>query len=119
MMQQRQTLLALSIKTLVTGVVGILAWTLSIHIVPVTLEAQSTGAPQCDPTQTTQYVFDSMVDGIVTHMYNDGVRLTIGISDDWNALSHDSRRHLYHMLQCLAKQKNITFHILPTHASAP
>lgn len=120
-MQQRLSPLALHLKPLFAGVVGILAWTLSIHIVPITLEAQPINIPQCDSTHTTQYIFDSMVNGIVTQMYNDGVLLTISISDDWNAMSHDSRRHLYHMLQCLAKQKNVALHVLPLpiHTSSP
>ncbi len=95
--------------------VGLLTWTLSIQMVPVTLDAQQLTLTHCDTAKTTRLVFQSMLDGIVTQMHNDGTLLSIGIGNGWDGLSHDSRQRLYLALQCLAEQEQVAFHLLPTH----
>ncbi|WP_447971807.1 hypothetical protein [Nitrospira sp. M1] len=108
------------IKRLVVGIVGLLAWTLSIHIVPVHLDAQQQTKTQCQPKTTNQQIFQSMTDGIVTQMWNDGIVLSITVSQGWDSLSKHSQEHLYRALGCLAHEKHVAFQIIPSwiHESA-
>ena len=119
LMSQEQHSIAMSIKRLVASVVGLLAWTLSIQVVPVTLEAQPTGLTPCNSEHTTTEVFESLMTGVVTNINNDGIVLSVEIGTAWNSLRHDSRRQLYHSLRCLAQQEHVSLHVLPPQFPSP
>lgn len=55
-----------------------------------------------------------MTDGIVTHMWNDGLVLSVTVSEAWVTLPPSSQETLYRALGCFAHQKNIAFQILPS-----
>ncbi|GJL55014.1 MAG: hypothetical protein NPIRA02_21460 [Nitrospirales bacterium] len=93
---------------------GLLAWTLSLHIVPVQLDAQQKTIGQCHTPTINQQIFQSMTEGIVTHMWNNGIILSITVSEDWNSLSPHSQEHLYRALGCLAHGKRVAFQIIPS-----
>ena len=118
-MSQEKKTTAIITKSLVAGIVGFLAWTLSIHIIPVQLDAQPMHDLQCQKDETSSYIFQRMVDGIITQMHNDGRVLRIEISPAWKSLSHNSQRELYDSLGCFAHYENVAFQIQPSQDSTP
>ncbi|GJL63391.1 MAG: hypothetical protein NPIRA04_20450 [Nitrospirales bacterium] len=104
------------VKRCIVGLAGLLAWTLSVHVVPVQLDAQQRTLFQCHSETTTQRIFQSMTDGVVTQMWNDGIVLSVTVSKAWMSLSTDSQEHLYLALGCLAREKQVVFQISPSYS---
>ena len=94
------------------GIVGILAWTLSITFIarkPATYqEAQQTCPidPMMDVTQQHPGI------GVLSQIYNDGRTLRVTVTPKWKGLDTQAKILLYSSFICLAQKQDLPMQLM-------
>ena len=99
-------------RVITAGIVGILAWTLSITFIarkPATYqETQQTCTvnPMMDLTQQHTGI------GVLSHIYNDGRTLQVTVTSKWEGLDTQAKIFLYNSFICLAQKQDLPMELV-------
>ncbi len=102
------------IKILTVGSAALLAWTLTIQLVP-----RPTSLPhlQCKAQKFSSMIVQSMVDGVLTRVYQDKTTLQVEISEAWQSLDETAKKSLHASLTCFAESEEVALRISPSQES--
>ena len=99
-------------RFIMAGIVGVVAWTLSITFIarkPATYqETQQTCTvdPLMDMTQQHTDI------GVLSHIYNDGRTLKVTVTSKWEGLDTQAKISLYNSFICLAQKQDLPMQLV-------
>ena len=94
-------------RAIITGLIALLAWSLSIQWVKVEPGRTASTTTRCHELEVNRLVFGAMGKGVLNHIHNDGKTLWAKIRPTWGNLSRNEKQYLYQSLSCLAQQQDV------------
>ena len=99
-------------RFMMAGLVGLLAWNLSITLIP----RKPAPAPNTQPTCTADPLMVMTQQqpgaGALSQIYNDGGTLRVKVNSKWERLDRGTKIVLYNSFICLAQKQNLPMQLM-------
>ena len=99
-------------RVLMAGIVGILAWNLSITFIPRNPIPDQDTQENCAVDPMMEMTQQPSGIGVVSQIYNDGRALHVLVTSKWAGLDTQSKIFLYNSFICLAQKQNLPMQLM-------
>ena len=95
-------------RIIMGGIVGLLAWSLSIVFIPVKQVTSQNTANPCTNGQANNVLQEQVGIGVLSLLYQDGQTLWANVTPRWEGLDPQAKDLLYDSLVCLAQVQGLS-----------
>ena len=98
-------------RIIMAGIVGIVAWSLSIVFIPVKQVTSQNTENHCANGQAKHVLLEQVERGVLSNLYQDGETLWAHVTPRWEDLNPQAKDLLYDSLVCLAQVQGLSLNL--------